>query len=186
MDLFLPKKTRLFLCLAALVLAFPQLTYGKHSTTSFSHFDYPQPVWNRPGTNNEGRVKDKFNQEQAQILQLCLDLPALQPYYPKATDGTYQQVYILQHGISFPSDTEVYKAGKPAVFIEKARLADGKIDAYFLFHEFVITGNGATVEFVFNYDQTSSRKRLQVVSLDLQKTGNTWTVVHHKIEGRDS
>ena len=125
-------------------------------------------------------------QDQRLVLQKCLDLEVLQPYYPKAKSGEYQQLYVLQHGVSFPADMAVSAGGKALAFIGKSQLASGNIEAYFLFYEFAIAGDTARVDFVYNYDQTSTLKKMLVVSLDLQKTGNSWVIVQQKTEERES
>ncbi|MGV3503002.1 MAG: hypothetical protein ACO1O1_04800 [Adhaeribacter sp.] len=124
--------------------------------------------------------------EQAQVLQACLNLPALQPYYPTNKKGEPEKLYVLQHGVSFSPDMEVKVAGKSLVFVDKAGLAKEEPPVYLLFYEFALSGNTARVEFVLNYDQTSSLKKMLVVSLDLQKTSGTWTVVQQKTKQQES
>lgn len=140
----------------------------------------------RPQATRAGSNFPAQEQDQRLVLQKCLDLEVLQPYYPKARSGEYQQLYVLQHGVSFPSDMAVWVGGKALTFIGKSDLASGKIEAYFLFYEFAIAGETARVDFVYNYDQTSTLKKMLVVSLDLQKTGNSWTIVEQKMEERES
>lgn len=124
--------------------------------------------------------------DQAQLLEICLNLAALQPHYPKNNKGEVDRQYVLQHGISFPVDIDVAVAGKAPVFADKATLAKDEPSAYFLFYEFALSGNTARVEFVYNYDQASSLKKMLVVALELQKTGGTWTIVQQKTEEQES
>jgi hypothetical protein len=187
MILFLPKNFKLFLFL--LLLVFSLLNHPAKARPEFisaSETVFTEKVFTRAGWGSAALLWEKDAKDQALVLQHCLDLAGLQPYYPKNTDGTYMQLRVLQHGVSFPTDLTVSKAGMPVAFMDKDQIAGDAVDAYFLFFEFDITGKSASVSFVYHYDQTTSLKKMQVVSLELQKAGNTWSIVQAKIEGRQS
>jgi hypothetical protein len=184
MNTFLPKRLKLILCLLAVGGVLPHMSRARHGIDSFSYLEYPGSVLNRLTSVYPSIAAN--NEDLAAVLQKCLDLEALQPYYPKGPDATYQALHILQHGVSFPTGLPVLKAGKPLVFIDKAQLAATNPDAYFLFYEFLITDKAAKVDFVFNYDQTGSQPKMQVVSLELEKKDQAWHLVQVKIEGRAS
>jgi hypothetical protein len=184
MSLFLRNNFNLLLCFLAFLWALPAVTSAKHGIHSVSNTDYASTPFNRPNAQ-ESVSAGAADDNQALLLQKCLELTELQPYYPKNTDGTYQPLRVLQHGISFPTDLKVSVGNKPVVFVEKAQIAADQVEAYFLFYAFTIGEKSAKVDFVFNYDQTSSLKKMQVVSLELQKAGSSWTIVQTKIEGRE-
>lgn len=117
------------------------------------------------------------------ILQKCIDLPELQQYLSLNNDGSLSQIYVLQHGVSFPPNTEVYKSGKRVQFINKSQLASGGIGNYFLFWELNIEQNLAKVDFVYNF-LVSGNLTTQRVILELVKTGDSWNVTDTKIQGR--
>jgi hypothetical protein len=184
MNLFLPRHLKLFLCLLTLAMALPKMSRASHGAAFFSNPDFQGSEWMLPVPGNKMLAVIKKEKEQAQVLQKCFGLEGLQAYYPKNTDGTYKPLQILQHGVSFADDLDVSYAGNPVALIQKASLAADRIEAYFLFYEFAITGKSAKVRFVFNYDQTTNQKKMQVVSLELQKEDDAWNIVQSKIEGR--
>ena len=118
--------------------------------------------------------------DAAQILQNCINLPQLQTYYPVDANGDTKQLNVMQHGVSFPEDINVRANGKSLSFLSKNQVNQTESIAYFLFHEFRISGNSATVAFVYQYNE----KHLIVISLELQKTVDTWSVTKSNIERR--
>lgn len=183
MRTFLPPKFRLLPAFLALVFTsiIPSLAASRSSAVA--------------GTARKEKVmhpvaaailKPGSRSDQALLLEKCLTLAALQPYYPTDSAGRVQQLYVLQHGISFPADMAVEAAGKPVVFISKSQLNAGRTNAYFLFFTFTISEKAARIDFVFNYDQAGSQKRMVVVSLELGKQADTWNLVQSKIEERAS
>lgn len=180
-----PKNFRLLFCLilAGLWPVSIRANQGISRTPAGFHFKNA-PVPPVLAAGNSFLLQDAG--DQAQVLQICLNLAALQPYYPKNKKGEIDRQYVLQHGISFPADMAVAVAGKTPAFLDKAALAKEEPPAYFLFYEFALTGNTARVEFVYNYDQASALKKMLVAALELQKTGGTWTIVKQKTEERES
>lgn len=124
--------------------------------------------------------------DQAAVLQKCIDLPELQPFLPKNQDGSYKTVNVMQHSISFPGNINVAHQGKPLLFISKGLATGGTTEAYFLFNQFQVDEHKAWVEFVLYYEQTMSAPKMQVVTLQLEKTGTNWSITQSKIEGRQS
>ena len=120
--------------------------------------------------------------DQALILQKCIDLPELQQSYPVAADGTISQINVLQHGISFPVDIEVSKSGMPLAFVSKSDINDRHIESFFLFWTFDIVNDQARVQFTYN--NSKIEKKATIVELNLQKENNVWTIVNSKIEER--
>jgi len=120
--------------------------------------------------------------DKALILQKCIDLQELQQSYPVAADGTISQIYVLQHGISFPENIEVSKSGKPLAFVSKSDINDQHIESFFLFWTFDIVNDQSHVQFTYN--NSKIEKKATIVELNLQKENNVWTIVKSKIERR--
>ncbi|PSR55939.1 hypothetical protein AHMF7605_21750 [Adhaeribacter arboris] len=120
--------------------------------------------------------------DQARVLQKCVGLAELQEYYPRTANGNVKQLYVMQHGVSFPSNLVVTKNGKPLVFKTKEEVKATKIDAFFLFREFKITQNTAQVDFAYYYHFKGGYEEFIPVTLALQKTGDTWTITQTKIQ----
>lgn len=125
-----------------------------------------------------GFILTGVRDDEAQILQKCVDLPQLQAYYPRDVNGVTKQLNVLQHGVSFPENINVSANGKNLSFLSKKQI--GQTDAYFLFHEFRISETSATVAFVYQYSETP----LVVVNLELSKMGDTWSITKSQIEKR--
>ena len=120
--------------------------------------------------------------DKALILQKCIDLQELQQSYPVAADGTISQIYVLQHGISFPENIEVSKSGKPLAFVSKSDINDQHIESYFLFWTFDIVNDQSHVQFTYN--NSTIGNKATIIELNLQKVNNVWTIVKSKIERR--
>jgi hypothetical protein len=122
--------------------------------------------------------------DQADVLQKCLDLAALQNLYPKNADGTYKQLTVMQHGVAFQMSIGVTHGGQSVSFMDKAQVNSSNLDAYFYFHEFQLDQNVAKVDFIFHYDQLSGSPKMQVVSVELVKSATGWNIVQSKLEAR--
>lgn len=128
------------------------------------------------------RLVAQSQSDQALILQKCIDLPELQQSYPVDADGTISQIYVMQHGVSFPVDIKVTKSGKPLAFVSKSDINDRQIESYFLFWTFDIINDQSHVQ--FTYDNSTIEKKATIIELNLQKVNNVWTIVKSKIERR--
>lgn len=117
------------------------------------------------------------------ILQKCIDLPELQQYIPLNTEGNSDQIYVLQHGVSFPFSTEVYKFGKKVQFVDKGQLASKGITSYFLFWEFKVEQDSAKIDFVYNYIGSDNLPKTQRVILEMQKKEGFWAITNSKLMG---
>jgi hypothetical protein len=121
-------------------------------------------------------------ENRAKVLQKCIDLPGLQKYFQNANGSLPQQLYVMQHGVSFNTDIAVTWNGKPLVFMEKNEIISNNINAYFLFHTFEIAENSARVDFIYNFNDPAGQPKMARVQLDLQKAGVSWNIVQSKIE----
>ena len=120
--------------------------------------------------------------EQAGILQLCLDLPELQDFYPQDEDGIYIEPYIMQYPIAFPTDIDVSKFGKRPVFMSRHEMYDNNIEAFFLFKKMEITSETATVEFSMYYDYNSPEQKYSHIVLNVVKDSGVWKIINTQIE----
>lgn len=121
--------------------------------------------------------------DQTQILQKCIDLPAIQLCFPADNDGGKKQICILQHGVSFPSNIEVSKFGKDVLLYDKSQLSAAGITSYFLFWEFKIDNNIAKVDFVYNFININMQAKMKKINLEFIKDKEVWTISSTKIEG---
>lgn len=120
--------------------------------------------------------------DMTKVLQKCLDLPDLLSDYPKNPDGSYKQLAIMQHGVSFPSDIQVSKFGQKVLLKSKQEVVNGN-DTYFLFYDFTLNSTTARIAYAFYYNPADSEAVI-LVNLELEKNGNEWSVVQSKIERR--
>ena len=121
--------------------------------------------------------------DQVQVLQKCIDLPVLQPYYPVAADGNYQPVYIMQYPYVFPDGLEVFKFGKTVQIVDRTVIIKHHGKAYFLFHTFSFTTNTAQVIFDF-YSNYPTNKTILQGSVLLNKSKDIWTITDYKLTRR--
>lgn len=120
------------------------------------------------------------NTDDAAVLQSCLDLPEIQQYYPTNADGSYKQVFIMQFPVAFDPSLAVKKFGQPILFEARQAIYADKAEGFFIVKEFTITGNSASVNFRYFYNYTTVALFTDI-SLTLQKSGNTWTILTTKI-----
>lgn len=122
--------------------------------------------------------------QQALILQKCVDLPELQEFYPSNPDGSKKELHILQHGVSFPTDIAVRKFGKPLVFNVKQEIHNPPFPAYFLFREFVIEEDVARIDFAYYPEPAQNPEAVILINLKMTKSGGAWVIENSQIERR--
>lgn len=118
------------------------------------------------------------------VFQQCLNLSGLQVFLDKNANGSYKQLNVLRHSIPFPQDGSVMHNGTAVRQVTKGDVQSDKTISYFYFHEFKIDGSSAFVDYVYNYDQSATSPKMQVIHLDLKKTGSDWSIVNTKMEAR--
>lgn len=117
--------------------------------------------------------------DESAVLQKCIDLDAIQMYYPKSLNGSYQQVRILQHPFSFISGVEAAKFGQSVLFVN--RDATAGLDAYLNFTSFLITGNSGSASFNITYDRNTNHPDAVVVQVNLEKVEGNWTIINSNL-----
>lgn len=118
------------------------------------------------------------------IFQQCLNLSGLQAFLEKDANGSYKQLNVLIHSIPFPADGSVTHHGTAIRQVTKSEVKSDPAISYFYFHEFKIDGDNAYVDYAYNYDQSAPSPKIQLIHLDLRKTGADWTIINTKMEGR--
>lgn len=118
------------------------------------------------------------------VFHQCLNLAGLQAFLDKNANGSYKQLNVLIHSIPFPQDGSVMHNGTAVRQVAKGDVKSDKTISYFYFHEFKIDGSSAYVDYIYNYDQSSANPKLQVIHLDLKKTGSDWSIINTKMEAR--
>lgn len=130
------------------------------------------------------RIEAQTPGDVPMILQKCIDLPDLQQFFPTNNDVRLKQLFVLQHGVSFPANTNVLKSGIKVRFVDKNQLAAENIKSYFLFWKFEIIQNSASVDFIYNFQDSDNLPKTFHVVMELQRTGSGWTVSKINTEGR--
>lgn len=118
--------------------------------------------------------------DSAALLQNVIDLPQLQPYYPRNQNNAVNPLVIMQHGVSFLKTIAASHNNHALVFKSKAEIINEP--AYFLFWRFDINQNSAMIEFKYNYNMNTQSPVAQKGTLIMEKSGNTWTVTNTNIE----
>lgn len=126
----------------------------------------------------------QLSDQQALILQKCIDLPELQEFYPSNPDGNKKALHILQHGVSFPTDITVRKFGKPLVFDDKQGIHNSPFPAYFLFQEFSIEQTVARIAFAYYYEPAQNPEAVILVNVVMTKSNGEWRIENSQIERR--
>ena len=117
-------------------------------------------------------------EDQAQILQKCIELQELQMYYPLDADGNQKPLIInYWHPVLFPADLTVTHAGSNVEFrlmsLEKSKNAE----AYFLFKKFEVFPGSSLVKFDYSYNDSDHLKAIEV-TLELSKTLDKWEIAN--------
>ncbi|HVS93614.1 MAG TPA: hypothetical protein VHE59_16360 [Mucilaginibacter sp.] len=126
------------------------------------------------------RYKLSTRQDSLEILQQCLDLPVIQSYFTRQTDGTPKQVYVMQYPVKFPDDLALTKFGQPVRFRSRADIRSEKAEVFLIFKTFSITGDDASVNFTLNSDYTT-KPNIVEVTVQLHRSGQTWVVSQKQI-----
>lgn len=126
-------------------------------------------------------VFGQTEKDSVAVLQKCVELKDLQQFLPLKSDGTIRQLYILQHGVSFPANTNVMISGKKIVLVNQTQLEAIKDPYYLLFWDFRINQNMANAGFVLN-NKTGENTIEQVrVIAEAEKKGTEWVILDFKI-----
>lgn len=123
--------------------------------------------------------------DQAKVLQKCIDLAELQQYYPLDDAGKPVQLHVMNYAVTFPTDLNVAKSGQQVLFMPREEILQQKITSYFIFRSFDITDNSAKAVFSYFYafDYTNNQFKMLIVNIDLEKVNQDWSVINIKLGG---
>lgn len=123
--------------------------------------------------------------DQEQVLQKCVDIPALQKYYSLDNVGNPNQLHVINYLVSFPANMDVSHAGHQLVFLTREEISANKIEDYFIFRQFEITGGKATVNlnFFYDYNYSNNQFKILMVSIELDKVGSEWSIITSDMKG---
>ena len=114
--------------------------------------------------------------DQALILQKCIDLPELQSDLMKDSEGNIQQLYInYWNPLLFPLNLGITKGGKNIVYKPMYSDSDKAGVPFILFRTFLITGEVAKVDFEYHF-VTNNSSQLLKIHLDFIKNDNDWDI----------
>lgn len=120
------------------------------------------------------------NADITAILQRCINIPDVQEHM----SGT-NEIYVLQHGVSFPSNTKITAgSGKSVMFINKDQLNDTNVTSYLLFWEFKVESSSASIDFTLNYTDASGKRNDRHYVVTMARSGESWNVSNIKTEER--
>ncbi|GAB4094173.1 hypothetical protein [Flaviaesturariibacter terrae] len=117
--------------------------------------------------------------DNAEVLQKCLDLPALQAFYPSGVDGAKQQVTILQLPVAFPAGLSVTKFEQPVLFVSRDGV--GNKDAYINFLSFTVGDQDASADFFMTYGRNSTSPGSVRMKVTLSKVNDQWSVTNSTV-----
>jgi hypothetical protein len=119
-------------------------------------------------------VSAQSRQDQTLVLQLCVDLPELTPFYPVDGQNNPLQLNVVEyHPVIFPVDLPVTHAGKSLQFLSPSEVATSNSLAWFHFKKFEILGNSASVNFDFHY-YTGKEQKTLLLKLVFMREGSGW------------
>ena len=118
------------------------------------------------------------------LLQKCIDLPELQPYFPLDANGKPDEVYInFWAPTIFSTDLVVTSHGEKLKFLPMSQASPSFQNAFFLFKNCECTPTFAIVSFEYTYNYKIQPKTIEV-KLTLQKINDLWEVSDTQINSR--
>jgi hypothetical protein len=120
--------------------------------------------------------------DQASILKQCIDLPALQEFYPKNSEGVFEQVHIMQFPVSFEAGVSVSKFGQPVLFQSRMEVKTANPDVLLSFKTLSVKDQTAIAVFDFYYNRTAPAGSVTEVTVNLQRTENGWSITNSSLK----
>jgi hypothetical protein len=118
------------------------------------------------------------------VLQKCIDLPAIQQYFPVDNEGNLKQLRInYWHPLLFPVDLLIAKDGKVVQFSPMTVWNEQNGEAFFLFKKLIISQSASTVIFEYHYENNLSSK-VVYVKIELHKVGESWEISDSEITNK--
>ena len=120
-----------------------------------------------------GYLSAQENNDQAAVLQLCVDLPELQEFY------RVDQLYFMSHGVDFGNEIKLSHNGVRVEFYDKQGIKTLGVPDFFLIWQFNVQDNSAKIigQYVLNFESESSVP----FELTLEKQEGLWDIVEYEI-----
>ncbi|WP_159521576.1 hypothetical protein [Sunxiuqinia indica] len=114
---------------------------------------------------------------QAQIMQLCIDLPVFEQYGQLTSDENVVKI-VSQYPIEFSNEMIKLVDPSKVVFQTSEMVKVNKVQAYFAFRFFEVGHNSAsaTVNYFYDYDLDSESYKMVAVNVSLKKSDKMWSV----------
>uniref|UniRef100_UPI00321688B6 hypothetical protein n=1 Tax=uncultured Draconibacterium sp. TaxID=1573823 RepID=UPI00321688B6 len=113
--------------------------------------------------------------DQAQILQLCIDLPELQNSYKS------DQLYVMAHGVELSSEIDLSFKGKKVIFYDKEGIKSLGVSDFFLFWQFYVGDDSAKAIGQYVMNSGSEDEKSIPFELVFQKNEDLWEIIDFKI-----
>jgi len=127
----------------------------------------------------------QMTEERAKIVQVCLDLPELQQYYPMDIQSNIKQVYIMQYPVTFSADLSLSGSDKEIFFMTMSEIKENKVEAYFMFRNIETTHNSSKVicHYFYDFNYDNNKSKYVAITIILQKADLEWSVVNTDVKG---
>lgn len=124
----------------------------------------------------------QLQDDQAAIIQKCVDLPSVNQYLLKNSDSTYKDLHIMNFPFSFEEGISSIKFSLPIYFNSRSEIQNIKPDMFWAFKKFSITNTEASIIFEINYNRLSNSANFLFVNVDLTKTNGKWNIMNSTIK----
>jgi hypothetical protein len=123
--------------------------------------------------------------DQAAVLQKIIDLPGLQQYYPKNSDGSLKQLCISQFPTEFAAGVMAGFDASKVVFRTREAITANQAEAYFMFRSFNLDQSTCTavVNYFYNFNYASGQFNIVTCNIELQQSGTVWNVTNLNLGG---
>jgi hypothetical protein len=120
-------------------------------------------------------------QDQEEVLQLCIELQELQPFLVGNDGAQLSQLYIKSCEALQTKTTSINKFGNPIRFVDKVELKALHINSYIDFYIFEVLTDKARIDFTFSSDLDTPKFWAY---MELEKNGDSWEITKLKSEER--
>lgn len=121
--------------------------------------------------------------DQQLVLQQCIDLPAMQQYYPIDGNGKLIQANIMKNALLLPDDMNLTLGGMDINYIPQSEISSIPFGGFFTYRNILTEGNKSNVVFNFFYKKNTLNFRIINVNVELEKSGSNWTIKNYNLTG---
>jgi hypothetical protein len=152
-------------------------------TISFSAQFEQKLINDLTSVENTDFMVDSLNQrenlsqdsDKAQVLQKCIDLPDIQQYLAKNSDGSFIPIHIMQYPIAFSNNLNLSKFEESVIFQSRQEISSNNVKSFFIFKVLSIDVDTAQVE--FDYYNNTKESQIVEITASLQKSVSEWEIV---------